>query len=69
MKKYNIELLDGDFFDSEKEVFEITYNGMDSFFAIKAMIKDHDGVEWNCYLVKVVYYKKTDCYVAYYKPY
>lgn len=68
MNKYDIELLDSDYWDSEKECFVMTY-GADSKILTQAKIKDHDGAIWDCYLIGVEYFSETDQYEVYYQEY
>lgn len=68
MDKYDIELLDSDYWDSEQDRFVITL-GQDWSIPQKAKIKDHDGVIWDCYLVGVEYFPETDQYEVYYQEY
>lgn len=63
-----IQLLDSDYFDCEQERYVLTY-GNDAVFYSEAKITDHDGIVWDCYLIGVKYFKKTDQYEAYYKRY
>lgn len=63
--KYDIELTNADYWDSEQERFVITL-GQDWSITQKAKIKDENGCIWDCYLVGVEYFPETDMYEVYY---
>ena len=69
MEKLKIEMIDGDYYDSEKHCFVINYNGRGAKFAADAEIKDLDGIVWDCYLTNVKFYPRDDSYTAEYKAY
>lgn len=68
MEKLTIQMLDGDYWDGEKNRFVIHY-GDKATFPSDATIIDDDGVSWNCYLVSVKYYARENIYTAEFKPY
>lgn len=61
----DIDLTPGDYWDTEKEQFVLTY-GPDSRILTRAYIRDQEGVVWDCYLTGVNYYPESDQYEVYY---
>jgi hypothetical protein len=64
---YEIDLLENDYWDSEKEQF-VLYERAPAL-QLNPRIKDFDGVIWNCYLWAVKYLPKQDTYQIIYKCY
>lgn len=68
MELYDIDLLENDYWDNEKNVF-VLYYPQNAEFKAQVKIKDGDGFVWNCYLDSVKYLKKSNCYKTTYCVY